>query len=452
MPLAEQQSGPEQPAASPEQEISLRAEALYRAETSQDLPGVVAEKIEELRRYDVEGMDQVSAILSWGRSGSLLLASYIDGHDDVLMLPELCGWLLYQFFDRYPSLPLREKLLAYPLFQPDHTRFFEGDFAISPAQYYAAVQAIVESSDRWSPEFLESRRAFFLFMHIAYTLALGRRPASSRPFIVYAQHVFNNDVAREFVKDFPQAKFVHTVRDPISSCDGIFQQHLQFVENHIHLPCMAILLLTATAGDQPHDGMASRTRTVRFEDMHGDLAETMRGLSDWLGFHYQAALLESTFNGIPYVVARDGKAWSGPRLEQMQRRSINLSAKDRALLFALCYENFEDWNYPCPRIYGNLLVRCSVVLSLFLFPMKMEFVSGRAVFKRLTVPLMRKGQIWRAIKSVLGIGVCRLGMISLLMPAFFRRCAYGVNLLQVARPPELRDQAASAAKSQMKLT
>lgn len=436
----------------PEDELLLRADALFRAEQSQDLRGVVAEKIEELRHYDIEAMDRVAAILSWGRSGSLLLASYIDGHDDVLMLPELCGWLLYQFFDHYPSLPLRDKLLAYPAFQPEYTPFFTGNFAISSAQYYAAVQAIIEVSAKWSPEFLESRRAFFLFVHIAYNLALGRRSASSRPFIVYAQHVFNNELAREFVEDFPQAKFVHTVRDPISSCDGIFQHHLQFVENHIHLPCMAILLLTATAGDQPHLGMESRTRTIRFEDQHCDLAETMRGLSDWLGLPYQAALLDSTFNGIPYVVASGGKAWSGPRREQVQRRSINISRKDQALLFALCYENFEEWNYPCPRIYGNLMVRCGVVLSLFLLPMKMEIVSARAVLKRLTLPLLREGHVWRAIKSVFGIGVCRLKMISLLVPAFFRRCAYGVSLLRVARPGELPNDGASAPKTELKLT
>ena len=29
-------------------------------------------------------------------------------------------------------------------------------------------------------------------------------------------------MARHLVEDFPQAKFVHTIRDPISSCDGVF--------------------------------------------------------------------------------------------------------------------------------------------------------------------------------------------------------------------------------------
>ena len=65
-----------------------------------------------------------SAILMWGRSGSLLLASYLDGHEDVIMLPELCGWRLYEFFERFQSLPLRDKLIAYPAFEPDYTSVF----------------------------------------------------------------------------------------------------------------------------------------------------------------------------------------------------------------------------------------------------------------------------------------------------------------------------------------
>jgi hypothetical protein len=434
----------------PEDEVLLRADALFGAEQSKDLRAVVAEKIEELQHYDVRGMENVVAIVSWGRSGSLLLSSYLDGHEDVLTLPELCGSLLYQFFDRYPSLPWRDKLLAYPAYDPIYVRFFVGDFAISPERYYAAVQAIVEVYGKWPAEFLESRRAFFLFVHLAYNLALGRRPASSHPFIVHAHHHRDDVIARHFVEDFPQAKFVHTVRDPISSCDGIFHYNLASVDAEALLPFWAFFLLINR--DRPHLGMESRTWTVRFEDLHSDRAGTLRDLADWLGLPFQTTLFDSTFNGIPYVVTRDGKGWSGPRLEQTKRRSPNLSRKDRALLFAVFYENFVEWNYPCPRSFGSPIVRCIVFISLFLVPFKMEFLGARAVFKNVTLPAVRDGNIWRAIRSLLGIAYCRLKIIRLLVPAFFRRRAYGVKLLQVARPPELHDQAASAAKSQMKLT
>jgi hypothetical protein len=405
------------------------------AEKSEDLEGSIAEKIEELRHYDVLAMDRAVAIMSWGRSGSLLLSSYLDGHKDVLMLPELRGWRLYEFYERYRSLSWRDKLLGYAAFEPDYPRFFDGDFAISPGRYYAAVQAILAFYGKWPSQFLESRRAFFLFVHIAYQLALGRRPASSRPLIAYALHALDDVVARYLVEDFPRAQFVHTVRDPMSSCNGMFRFLFSalsenFPRTYVLAPYSAICCLTNT--DRPHRGMESRTRTIRLEDLHRDPAETMRDLSDWLGLPYQATLLDSTFNGIPYVVTSEGKAWSGRRVEQIQRKSWDLSRKDRALLFALFYENFVEWNYPCPKIFGNPMVRCSVFVSLFLVPMKMEIIAARAVFQRRILPALRQGNIFHAMRCFLGIGFCRLKIIGLLAPAFFRRCAHGARLLQVA--------------------
>lgn len=411
-----------------DEEILLRADALFNAEKSQDLRGAIAQKIEELRHYDVLAMDRVVAILAWGRSGSILLASYLDGHEDVIGLPELCGWKLYEFFDRYQSLPLSDKLLAYPAYEPDYTRFFEGDFAISSVGYYAAVQSIVEFYRDWPLDFRESRKAFFIFLHIAYSLALGRRPVSSHPLIVYAEHLHDNVTAKHLVEDFPRAKFVHTIRDPITTCDRTFQHFLPFADRNIALPYS--VLDSLVGDDRPQFGMESRTLAIRFEDLHSDTERTIRGLCNWLGLRHQVTLLESTFNGTPYVVTRDGKTWSGQRLDQAQRRSRQLSLKDRALLFALFYENFTEWGYPFPRLFVHRTIRFIVFISLFLLPMKMELVNARAAFERRILPTLRQGNVLTAIKFLFGIGFCRLEMISLLVPVFIRRGGCRTRLLK----------------------
>src|ERR1700678_3797170 len=93
--------------------VMLRAADLFRDAESKDLQGIIAEKLHDLQYYDVLGMDRAVSIMSWGRSGSLLLASYLDGHDDVLMLPELSGERLYEFFERCRCLPWQDKLIAY---------------------------------------------------------------------------------------------------------------------------------------------------------------------------------------------------------------------------------------------------------------------------------------------------------------------------------------------------
>jgi hypothetical protein len=426
--LVKGQIRPATPILLPE-EVLQRADAIFVTERARDLQDLIARNTADLRHYDVQGMDRVLAILMWGRSGSVLLASYLDGHDDVIMLPELSSQRLYQFYDRYPSMPLADKLICYAAYEPDYPLFFHKESKVSPTQYYAAVQAVAEFYRDWPSEFLLSRRAFFLFVHIAYNLALGRKIASPRPLIVYAQHVWDDVLAGYLVEDFPQAKFVHTIRDPISSCDGSFHFQLRFVENHILLPYSALFDLTNK--DRPHSGMESRTRTIRFEDLHAHTVEIVRDLTEWLGLPYQTCLLDSTFNGVPYTVVRDGKSWSGRSLAQAQRQSRHISAKDRALLYASFYENFAEWDYSCPTIFKHLTVRCIVFFPLVLLPFNMEIVAARAVFKRIILPSLRAGRISPVIGSLVGIGLCRVKIIWLLARSVFRRCLFGTTLLEV---------------------
>jgi hypothetical protein len=462
------------PPVTPE-EILLRADALFRAERSKDLRGVIAWKLKDLEHYDVPAMDRVVSICFFGKSGSLLLASYLDGHEDVMSLPALCGADLYKFFELYPSLSLRDKLIAYPAHTQSWAPFFEGDFAISPSHYYAAVQAILEFYATWPSDFLESRRAFFLFVHIAYNLALGR-PPGARPLIVFQQHWRNDATARQLVEDFPKAQFIHTVRDPITLAGQILEFRLLVEEpvgdsDEIRRPAAVKkpplslaergeaafqqffdLLhrkhLRPINGDRPHLAMESRTRAVRFEDLHSDTATTMRGVSDWLGLSYRASLIESTFNGIPWVVTRGGKAWSGPRLEQAQRDLRFVSPKDRALLFAAFYEHFAEWNYPCPKAFGNLIVRCFVFVTLFLAPTKVEIIATRALFKNRILPGLLRGDISTVMRSLRRIVFYRITISALYGLEFVGQRVYAKALLQVdptARPPKQCDKAAGAA-------
>jgi hypothetical protein len=204
-----------------------------------------------------------------------------------------------------------------------------------------------------------------------------------------------------------------------------------FPKTYVLAPYSALCCLSNK--DRPHFKMESRTRAIRFEDLHCDTAETMRALSDWIAIPYQATLLASTFNEQPYLIKRDGNTWSGRRLEQAQRQSQHLSWKDRVLLFTLFYENFVEWGYPCPGAFRNPIVRCIVFASLFLFPLKMEIVAARAVCKRRILPSIRRGEVWLAIKSFGAVGFCRLKIIGLIAPVFLQRCAHGPRLIQVHR-------------------
>jgi hypothetical protein len=364
----------------------------------------------------------------------MLVNSYLDGHEDVVLLPDGRSELIYEFFQRYPSFSLHDKLIAYPFYLPDSFQgdssiLFQGHFPISAADYYAAVAAVFEIYGHCSTPLLETRRAFFQFLLVAYSLALGRRPATPRPLMLFDQHWWGEERARRFVKDFPQARFLHTVRDPISSYDRMFEH--SFREERWAIEASWRLIRTFTKSDVPHPGMESRTRAIRFEDLHTNTAEVIGRLADWLGLSHQASLLQSTFNGTPWVVGRAGVNWSGPRPEQALRSSQNISFTDKIMLFAMFYENFVAWNYSISKIYRHASVRGLACILVLLIPMKTEAISACAVVKTQLLPSLRRGDFRLAFKSVVGICKCRLAMIYSIISEICRRLVFGKTVLEI---------------------
>jgi hypothetical protein len=398
------------------------ARALFHAEEAKDdLQSHVAWNIGDIRHFDVENMERVVSILPCGRSGSFLLTSYLDGHDDVLMLPLYLSTSIYEFYDSNKRLSLLDKLITYPV----ALKFFEGDFSILAANYYAAVKAVFKVLDSQSLAFLESSRSFFLFLHVTYSVALGRLPATRHPLIVFAQHTFNSELAKRLVEDFPQARFIHTVRDPLTNCGRSYPMFIPW--SGYLAPAYVVRMLGKY--DEPHAGMQSRTRAVRFEDLHLNLKMTMETVADWLGLRYQPSLLESTFNGVPWVVERESSSWSGPRPEQAARDARNISFTDKGLLFAVLNEDFVAWNYPCHKSFKSPLVRVVIFILVFLVPMRIEIIETRRLLKN--IASLRRGRFSCAVKGLVQIFICRLIVMALAAAILCRRLVFGKHLLRV---------------------
>jgi len=135
--------------------------------------------------------------------------------------------------------------------------------------------------------------------------------------------------------------------------------------------------------DRPHTGMDARTGTIRFEDLHLNLEELMRAVATWLGLSFEPSLLESTFYGVPFVASRGATSWSGPRPEQAVRDDTNVSFTDRGILYAVLYEDFACWNYPCPKLFAHAPVRVITCLLLLLIPFRIEITVAKSLFRSL---------------------------------------------------------------------
>jgi hypothetical protein len=406
----------------PDQESMMRrAHDFFRAEDAKDTTSLVAAKMEAIRRFDAPGMQRVVALCAYGRSGTVLLASYLDGHDDVVTLPHHLGQRMYPFFERYPTLSLRDKLIAYPFMAIENFEgLFEGETRVAAADYYAAVNALFAVCGNWPKEYLESRRAFVQLLHVVYCVAHGLPPKTPNPLIVYVQLVVDDPLAKHLVEDFPQARFIHTLRDPITNCGRLFSQTLKLRG----LMAAGYVISHLTFADTPHTGMESRSMPVRFEDMHLHLEETMRALADWLGLAYRPSLLESTFNGIPLVTGQGAASWSGARPEQAARDSNNVSFTDRCVLYSVLDEDFVAWNYPCPRFFRYSPARVLTCMLFLLIPMRIEIMAARSVIKS-----FKSNGLRFAINSVGRICICRAAIMSVLAVELCRRIASGKKVL-----------------------
>jgi hypothetical protein len=393
------------------------------------------DKLQLARGYDVAHMDRAVAVLFWGRSGSLLLTSYLDGHDEALVMPALTSGLVYKFYARYPGLTVWEKLIAYPTnfeqsFAGDYgefNEFFGGRFPIAPAEYYAAVHALYQLHGGRERAWLEQRRTFFQLLFVATALATRRPAGHPRPIMVHSQHWFSGELAAQLLEDFPSAWFIHTVRDPISAFDSWFdhqvaadrfalanQQHRGPLYAQPALDTVRVL----TSQDRPQPGAELRSVALRFEDLHLAPGALMQRVVAFLDIPFETSLLESTFNRAAWVNVTASGAWTGANPANAMRRSRNLGLRGRLLISTLMYEEFRTWRYPVGAWLRHRTLRAiafgTVWLSLWVWPMRMERIGAANVWRQQVRPAIKARRFAYAGKSLRSLIACHVRLLGLL--------------------------------------
>jgi Sulfotransferase family len=395
----------------------------------------VAGKLQLARGYDVPHMDRAVAILCWGRSGSLLLSSYLDDHDETLVMPALTSGLVHKFFASYPALSVWEKLIAYPTnfeltFYGEYgefNEFFGGRFPIVPAEYYAAVQALYQLYGRADPAWLERRRTFFQLLFVATAVATRRAVGHPRPIMVHSQHWYSGEAATQLLEDFPSAWFIHTVRDPISCFDSWFDHQTvadRFVlANHRHRgPYYAMTALETasvlTRQDRPQPGAELRSVALRFEDLHVAPENVMQRLAAFLGIPFKPSLVQSTFNGIAWVNVTHTGTWTGANPANATRRARNLGFRGRLLVSALLYDNFRTWRYPAPAWLRHGSLRAiafgGVWLSHWVWPMRIERIAAANVWRQQVIPAIKARRFAYVGRTLRFLVTCHFRLLILL--------------------------------------
>ena len=178
---------------------------------------------------DPGSLQDIVSIQCYGRSGSIFLASLLDSHPQVLMLPGVQLSAFYKFWRTHGELPAIQALgtflatfrAIYQVHQPNNVPIFgEKPFGDRPSPVDAQIftdtmlRLIVREVDDVQTMPV-SRKYFFQALHAAYAIALGREVRWDKAVIVYSLHEPLAEHATPFANDFPNARYLHAVREPV---------------------------------------------------------------------------------------------------------------------------------------------------------------------------------------------------------------------------------------------
>jgi hypothetical protein len=305
-------------------------------------------------RYDVS-REEIQRVLSrvkyavlapYGRSGSLFLHGLFDQHPEVAVLPSLTD--VYDFYTDDEDNFSPEEYIEF--FDKNNAGLFnfKGKGGVFSPAFADTPEQDIKTIDR--AEFCEiffelcslygvcGRKEYFALLHIAFFLLCGKRIKDLKLILMhihgYGVKVFTKskyrisgyEQHRIFFQDFPEAKFITPIRDPVYSIEAFFclyraiEAKLAALQKDPMQNAELISLLGESCkkdqtmyakyayaiihGWNSLYDMWKRAKymfVIKWPGLHKDhLDLTMVRLCSFLGVRYDPSLTQSTFFGNPY--------------------------------------------------------------------------------------------------------------------------------------------------------
>lgn len=346
-----------------------------------------------LGRYRVRN---AVAVQNFMGSGATFVQSLLDGHPAILSTPALNSRTIYHFWESQRNLAPLELIAA---FTQHHRHWFDPKFAdrdnalhrlgpdrsqcavIDPRQFLKAMVALV------GREATIDRRSFLEACHIAYALA-GGRSLESELLLLFPVHTLQKQYAGYLLEDYPGARFLYTLRDPISLFNSLLRRHIELAYDTRHPMPLAqfthmlrnralITGETDFCGDRPYfPERADQFRGIRIEDLHRAPRQVLEAVCGWLGIDGHPCLLESTFDGKMWWNKISSRSISGFNPDFHSRdRHLHIGPLDRPRLRHLLRTRREAWSYAAPRRDAAVADAIAFWSGLWL-PFKIELTRG----------------------------------------------------------------------------
>lgn len=300
-----------------------------------------------------EEIREIVTLCNWGRSGTYLLSSMLDGHPEVIQMMASFYPLreialnVDEFVASMGSVTrgVNEVVTCLGVFSGDgdQGRTFEAfDKRQAPIFSEALYYALTRLNNRryLNPD------TVFRTIHAAYAIAEGR-VFTRNPIICFQSHIGSIDHRVAMAGVFPGTCFITSVRYPPRAYDSVVH-NLIYEDpfgNDLHVPELTFKDMAAM--DEWREGVdqEARSTVVRFEDIHNHTEFVMRWLARWLDIEWHPVLLDSTIHGKPWGM----KGHTGTR--RMTRKDLVMRCFnhwDEQKLKCVFHENMSEWGYWMP--------------------------------------------------------------------------------------------------------
>ncbi|MEO7467649.1 MAG: phosphocholine cytidylyltransferase family protein [Sphingobium limneticum] len=302
--------------------LALQADDLGEPMASESEEGDFIHRYSTIRDYSV---DNFLAIQNWGRSGSTFVQSLFDDHPQILSTPNFYSRHFYRAWAatisrKEDSRKIDSFLEAFEqLYNPGLVDVTAGLNRLGPNRDQVAGVSRADF-ERYLRAALPSgtpitRRQLFVSAHLAYALARSQRIEAGELTILYPIHGSPRAVAAAVLEDFPEAKFLHTIREPVANLASSIQHYRKNMLDERIDPLEATIVAlfderTSSTGSvstqysiRPYFSWliaSDQCRALKLEDVHCQAASTLARLARWVAITEHDVLFLSTWDGLKW--------------------------------------------------------------------------------------------------------------------------------------------------------
>jgi len=355
----------------------------------------------------------IIAIYYWGRSGSLLVGSLLDSHEEILTIPPGKFCYFYGRNEFWEKVKKRnydiDEIIEY--FYLYYYEIFNGKFAPNALNYHKMGEnkeehIFINKSEfvKWLKAIgkeidLKIRRNFFIAIHYAYELSLGR-DVSKKKYINHQLHDPDFYRTKKILDDFNDVKFIGTFRYPIRAFYSLIRNTKDCLNvNHFRAykfeeydliyngDFISLYNQFLMGWKIPYKELNLNLFPLYLDELHKSPKNVIKRLSIFLDIKENEVLLESTFNGLRY--------WGDAHAVQpISGFDINHTTKSGWKLFFNkfdCYllnglmANHKEYRDKINYKIKNLII----IMLLSLIPSKLEWIAFKKLLKvsRIKTPL-----------------------------------------------------------------